>query len=374
MAEQGRAAVFTGVGEPMQIREYPVADPEPGHTLIKLSMSNICGSDLHLWRGDTPIGKRGGVEMILGHEMTGTVAKLGKGVTKDALDRPLKEGDRVVYTYYSSCGHCLACLRGDDNQCMTSLMTVYRPAGMEPHFFGGFAEYYYVSPKQKILKVPDELPDEMVAGVNCALCQVVFGLLQADLKFGETVVVQGAGGLGLYATAVAREMGAHKIIVIDGVAERLAMAKKMGADALIDINELPDGKARTQQVLALTDGWGADLVVEVVGFPEVMPEGVRMMGRGGRYLTLGNIMPRQYYKEDPSILVGGNRSIIGVSLYPPIILKRALDFLVRCKDRFPLADVPQKYPLEKINDAFSDADQFAKSKKGVARASIDLSA
>ena len=99
-----------------------------------------------------------------------------------------------------------------------------------------------------------------------------------------------------------------------------------------------------------------------------------MLGRGGRYLTLGNIIGRQYYKEDPSILVGLNLSILGVSLYPPIILKRALDFLVRAKDRYPLAELPTKYPLEQINQAFADADLIAKTGKGISRASIDFSA
>ncbi len=374
MALTGRAALFDKTGEPMQLKEFPVADPEPGQVLVKLSQTNICGSDLHMWRGETPPFGKGGMPVILGHEMTGRVYKLGQGVTKDALGKSLKEGDRIVYSYYSSCGHCQACLRGDENQCMTSLMTVVRPAAKAPHFWGGFADYYYVSPGQKILKVHDDLTDEMVAGVNCALSQVVHGLFVADLKFGETVVIQGAGGLGLYATAVAREMGASTVIVIDGVPERLEMAKKMGADAVIDLRELDNGKARTNKVLQLTEGWGADLVVEVVGRAEVMPEGVRMMGRGGRYLTLGNITPRASYQEDPSILVGGNRSIIGVSLYPPVILKKALDFLKRCKDKYPLGSMPVKYSLDKINEAFNDADQFAKTGKGMTRASIQLAA
>ena len=374
MATTGRAAVFDKVGEPMEIREYEVADPKPGHTLIKLSMSNICGSDLHMWRGETPPIGRGGIPVILGHEMTGTVAKLGEGVKKDALGKPLKEGDRVVYSYYSSCGHCLACLRGHENECQMSLMSVVRPVTQAPHFFGGFADYYYATPKQKILKVPDELPDEAVAGLNCALSQVIYGLLQADLRFGETVVIQGLGGLGQYATCVAREMGASKVIVIDGVDDRLELARKLGADEVIDIREIEDGKARVRKVMGLTEGWGADLVVEVVGRPEVMPEGVRMMGRGARYLTLGNITPKAFYKEDPSILVGGNRSIVGVSLYPAIILKKALDFLMRARDRYPLTSVPVKYSLEQINEAFADADQFGKGGKSISRASIDLAA
>ena len=372
MPETGRAAVFQKVGAPFALKEYPVTDPEPGHALVRLSQANICGSDLHIWRGETPLGRHGEVEIILGHEMTGKIAKLGAGLRADALGRPLKEGDRVVFTYYASCGSCLACMRGNKNHCATSLMTVMRPSSLAPHFFGGFADYYYINPGQAIIKVPDDITDDMCAGVNCALSQVIFGLLEADLRFGETVVIQGAGGLGLYATAVAREMGASAVIVIDGVAERLQLARQMGADHVIDMREVQDGRQRTAAVKKLTDGWGADLVVEVVGRADAMPEGVRMMGRGGRYLTLGNITPKATYKEDPSILVGGNRSIIGVSLYPPIILKRAIDFLARAKDRLPLAEVPQKYALENINDAFADSDQFASTGKGITRASIDL--
>ncbi|MDP6935158.1 MAG: zinc-binding dehydrogenase, partial [Myxococcota bacterium] len=92
---------------------------------------------------------------------------------------------------------------------------------------------------------------------------------------------------------------------------------------------------RVSQVQAWTDGWGADVVVEVVGIPEVVPEGIRMLARGGRYLELGNINPRQTYKADPSLLVGANRSIVGVSLYPPLTLKKAVDFLSRTRKRFP---------------------------------------
>lgn len=374
MSNTGRVAVFEKVGQPMQIREYSLGDPRPGQTLVRLTLTNICGSDLHVWRGETPIGRSGGIEFVLGHEMTGRVEKLGAGVEQDALGRPLKEGDRVVFNYSSGCGHCVACLRGDGHQCMQALMTVIRAASAPPHFVGGFGEYYYVSPRQTLLKVSEALSDEMVAGVNCALSQVIHGLSVANLRFGENVVIQGAGGLGLYATAVAREMGAHRVIVIDGVDERLALARRMGADEVIDIREESDPKARTAHVLSLTDGWGADLVVEVVGIPDVMPEGVRMLGRGARYLTLGNITPKLWYKEDPSILVGGNRSIVGVSLYPPIVLKRALDFLSRARERYPLGSVVEKYPLERINEAFADADLLARGGKGVTRAAIALGA
>src|SRR5207248_6347708 len=132
-----------------------------------------------------------------------------------------------------------------------------------PHFYGAFGDYYYVNPGAAIFKVPDELSDQAVAGINCALAQVVGGMQIAQLKLGEYVVIQGAGGLGVYATAVAKEMGAGRVIVIDSIPERLELARGFGADELIDIEELPDPDMRVKRVLELTDNWGADVVAEL---------------------------------------------------------------------------------------------------------------
>jgi threonine dehydrogenase-like Zn-dependent dehydrogenase len=177
------------------------------------------------------------------------------------------------------------------------------------------------------------------------------------MRFGDTVVVQGAGGLGLYACAVAKEMGAERIIAIDSVPERLEMARAFGADEVIDMNEMPDPRARVGAVMGKLDHWGADIVVEVAGVPQAVPEGIRMLARGGRYLELGNINPRQTYKADPSLLVGQNRSIIGVSLYPPDVLRRAMEFLRRTRDRYPFEKLlSHDFELANINEAFDFAN------------------
>jgi threonine dehydrogenase-like Zn-dependent dehydrogenase len=358
MAETGRAAVFTGVRQPFEIREYTVPEPKPADMVVRVTRTNICGTDLHLWRGDTDLSKVGiTYGIVLGHEMCGVVHKLGAKMRTDSLGQMLREGDRVVYTYYFPCGRCIACLRGCPHMCMTSMSCPVRPCDMAPHFTGGFADYYYVKRGQAVFKVPDSLESELVAGANCALSQVLFGLQQVHLAFGENVVVQGAGGLGLYATAIAKEMGANKVIVVDGIAARLEMAKRFGADEVIDISQIDDPRARVSQVQQLTEGWGADVVVEVVGKPEVCNEGIRMLARGGRYLVMGNINPKQTYKADPSLLVGFNRSIVGVSLYPPLALKQAVDFLVRTRDKYPYdALLSHAYPLENIDQAFSESD------------------
>ena len=202
------------------------------------------------------------------------------------------------------------------------------------------------------------MSDTTVAGVNCALSQVVGGMQLARVALGESVVIQGAGGLGVYATAVAKELGAGRVIVIDSIPARLELARAFGADEVIDIEQLPDTDMRVKRVLELTDGWGADVVAELVGHPRVCNEGLRMLGRTGRYLEIGNINPGLTYELDPSALVFGNRSILGMVYYEAEHLQQALDLLRRTRDRYPWQRViSHTFPLERINEAFVEADQ-----------------
>ena len=240
--------------------------------------------------------------------------------------------------------------------CLMAMATLVRPCEEAPHFVGGFADYYYVKGRQSVFKLPDAVTDQMAAGANCALSQVIHGLQVAKAGLGEYVAVQGAGGLGIYACAVAKEMGADRVIVIDSIPARLELARQFGADEVIDMREFDDPRARVARVHELTDGHGADVVVEVAGVPEAVPEGIRMLGRGGRYLEMGNISPRRTYKADPSLLVGFNRSILGVSLYPPMVLKQAVDFIERTRDRYPFEKMAShRFTLDRIDEAFAEA-------------------
>jgi threonine dehydrogenase-like Zn-dependent dehydrogenase len=356
MAESGKAAVFFDTGKPFEMRDYPVPDPEPDAIVVRVTSAGICGSDLHVWRGDIRIAMMGPGPRILGHEMTGRVHKLGANVQADSQGQPLKEGDRIVYPYFFPCQRCYQCIRGEFAACQVK----YPPPPVSdnaPHFTGAYAEYFYMKSSSFVFKVPDELPDDMITPVNCALSEVIYGLQQAGLRMGDTLVIQGAGGLGVNATAVARDMGAGTIIVIDGVPERLQLAKDCGADEVIDINEAAAPMDRTAKVMALTGGRGADIVMEVVGVPAVIPEGINMVRSGGTYLEVGNISLGQTVAIDPSQLVWGNKNVVAVNMYDPWILPVALDFLRRNKDRFPLTKVvSHKFSLDKIDEAFQQAE------------------
>jgi D-arabinose 1-dehydrogenase-like Zn-dependent alcohol dehydrogenase len=354
MADIGKLACWMGYGKPFEIREYPVPDPEPGAAVIKVAIANVCGSDMHYWKGEQDYAKMGRpLPLNTGHEHMGTVHKLGAGVATDSAGEPLREGDRVIYRYFNPCMHCKACLQRNYMSCPTRQANFLVSCEEWPHFQGGYGQYFYLRPNHAIFKLPDEITDEMAAGVNCAFTQVYAGLEIAEMKGGDTVVIQGAGGLGVYACAVAREMGAAKIIIIDGVDERLELASEFGADEFVDLREYSNPAARIERVKQLADNWGGNIVMELVGNPNVVDEGLRMTAPEGTYLEIGNINVGWEAKFDPSWIVFGNRRIQGVAHYEADHLKRALDLMIRTRNKYPYHKIlSHKFPLDQINEAF----------------------
>jgi threonine dehydrogenase-like Zn-dependent dehydrogenase len=357
MATVNRAALFFEPGKPFEIRELPVPEARPGGLTLRVTRANICGSELHIWRGDgrfaqvaTPQGR------ILGHEATGVVHALGAGVTTDWNGQRIHEGDRIAYQYFRPCGQCRSCMRGVSEACRQSF-SIQRGALDEwPYTRGSFADYLYLHAGQAIFKVPDNVTDTMIVSANCALAQVVVGLERVEVGLGDRVVIQGCGGLGVYACAIAKERGASMVIAIDGIDERLELAKRMGADHLIDFRSTPEPRQRIEAVKDLTQGWGADVVVEVVGFAKVIDEGLRMLGWGGRYLEMGTFYTGTSFECDPGRLVGQNQRIEAVASYDAVSLQRGIDFLSRNAGRLPLDEVVVDYSLENIERAFADQD------------------
>ncbi len=354
---KGRAVLFMGARKPFEITEYDVPDPEPGDIVLKITQAGVCGSDLHSWRGDgnpAPVAPGG---RTTGHEGTGVVYKLGKGVTTDNLGKTIKEGDRIVYSSIRPCMHCHQCLNGRHNWC-PQLFGSRTTAGQFPFFTGTYADYYYIRPNQPVFKVPDELPDSVLGFVNCAMGTVTEGLMQARCKEGDYVVVQGAGGLGLNAIAAAKDMGAHRVIVLDRLENRLDLAREFGADYTINIEqEWTTPEMRIQRVKELTDGRGADVVMELVGRSALMQEGIEYLGPGGTFVEIGNIVPGTPIPIDPASILFGAKRIIGSIMFKPSLLPMMLETLVKKQGKLPYDKiVSHTFPLDKINDAFEQAE------------------
>lgn len=354
MGETGRLVVLTKYGKPFEIREYELPEPEPGAIVMKITQAGICGSDLHTWRGDQvnmPVPASG---RVMGHEGSGVVYKLGDGVTTDSLGTPIKEGDRLLHVHVFPCYHCHMCLRGDTNWCVNRRYPF--SAGQFPYFTGTYSDFMYLPPGHPCFRVPDSLPDDILAPVNCALGTVTQGLLNAGAHAGQYVVIQGAGGLGLNATAMAKEIGADRVIVLDRMESRLRLAEEFGADHTINIEEYNTPQTRAQRVRELTNGRGADIVMELVGSAELLAEGIDMLGNGGTFVEIGDVVRGRQVSIDPSKLLSGKR-IIGSSMYRPSTLATALEYLVRSVDKIPFHKiVSHRFALEDVNEAFPQAE------------------
>jgi threonine dehydrogenase-like Zn-dependent dehydrogenase len=356
----GRVANMLEPGR-LRLETYPLPEPGPGAVVAEVARANVCGSELHIWRGHHPTKRRG----VLGHEMVLRIAALGDGVTADFAGEPVAPGDRVVAAYFLTCRRCGPCRRGQFHLCENAYRYWSLDPEVAPHFHGSFATHYYLHPDQYFYKVPDDLPDELVAGANCALSQVYFGLDEAGLSAGETLVVQGAGGLGLYAVAVAKERGA-RVVVLDQAERRLAEARAFGADAVVDLRAAPTAADRAEAVRAVTGGEGADVGLEVAGVPEAFAEGIQLVRPGGRYVEIGNISPGLTVPFDPGLLTRRSIRIIPVVRYQPWYLKKALDFLQRTRERYPYATLlDATFPLDRVEEALDRS-----ARREIVRASI----
>ena len=353
---KGRVAVMKEYGKPFELQEYEVPDPEPGAMVLRMTQSGICGSDLHNWRADLvkpPIPPQG---LSIGHEGAGVVYRMGEGVTADTLGAPIQEGDRVIHSGIVPCNGCRLCFSGRANLCTNRSGFMFK-IGDFPYFRGTFADYYYVRPGQPIFKVPDQLPDDVLGSVNCGLGTATGGVVTAGTGQGDYVVIFGAGGIGLTATAMSKDKGADRVIVLDKVDARLRLAEEFGADFTVNVEEYNTPETRIKRVWELTDGRGADVAMEFVGLPTILPEGVAMLTNGGTFVEVGLSFSGGTVPFDPSTIVRSGKRILGSVMYQPLLLTTILDFLVRNQDRRPFSKMmARKFKLADINEAFAVCD------------------
>jgi propanol-preferring alcohol dehydrogenase len=264
--ETMRAVRYLEPRQDFQLRAVAIPQPGAGQVRVRVAACGMCRTELHLRDGLLDLGAR---DFTVGHEIAGTIESVGKGVD------PQRVGDRVLVYYYEGCGDCRYCRSGDEQLCP-------RPKA-QPGFStdGGYADYLVVR-AQNCVNVPDSVALTHIAPMGCAGSTAVHAGKMARIVPGEYVVIHGTGGVGLALLQYAKAAGA-KVIAVDIGAEKVKLARKLGADAAIDAGEESDVPAR---VAAIT-GEGADVVFELVGTTLTMQRAAAMLRRRGRLVMVG---------------------------------------------------------------------------------------
>jgi threonine dehydrogenase-like Zn-dependent dehydrogenase len=358
----------------ISVKEFPMPEVKTGSALVKMIASGICGTDKHMFRGETvhPGGQDSTFPLIPGHENLGTIESLGRKEDGwlDANGARIKEGDRVVPACDVNCGECYNCRNYYGWPWCEKVFGYGTTISCSdpPHLFGGWAEYLYSLPRVYLFKVPENLPDNVavlaepmaVAYSSFSRAMNPYWLVKEGTGPGDTVVVQGSGPLGLSHAIMAKMLGAGRVIVIGAPKERLDLARKFGADSIIDIEKFKTPKARIDQVLGLTEGRGAELVIECVGFPSALNEGLDMVKLGGTYLTVGNYIDMGNASINPQRqILSRNLRLIGVNGMAYQAYARALSLMGLHWKKYSIDKfVTHSFTIDEAEAALKKADSM----------------
>lgn len=349
MTRIGRAAILDKEKGTFTVGEAEVPEPGPGEILVRQSMCGVCGTDVHVYHGHM---RRKAFPLVLGHEIVGVIEKMGSDVDSDAMNKPVKEGDLIAIIPGQQCGTCYFCtVVREPGLCPNVLAYGFGPySDIKPHFQGGYAEYILLNiPRTKFLKVQSTpeiavLLEPFTVGLHFAE--------KAQMKLGSTAVIQGAGAIGLFSLAAAREAGAHRTIVIGAPASRLELAEAFGADVVINIESVADVDERIKLVKSETPGgYGADVVFECTGVPAAIPEGVEMLRRGGTYVEGGHFTDAGDVTMNPfNHFVFRHITLVGVWASTISHFVRGLPILE--SGRYPFEEmVSHTLPLTRVGEA-----------------------
>lgn len=335
-----RANVFRGVNK-FGVEEVQRPRAGTGEAVIRVTLTTICGTDLHIVRGEYPV-KPG---LIIGHEPVGVIEELGAGVTG------YKIGDRVLVGAITPCGQCLACLSGHLSQCGAG--EGYEAIGgwrLGNTIHGAQAEFVRVPFAQaNLAKIPDEVRDEQVVLLSDIASTGFSGAESAGVRIGDAVVVFAQGPIGLCSTIGAKLMGASLVIGVDGDETRLKVSRKMGADVVIDYRQ----QDVVAEVKRLTGG-GADVAIEALGTQGTFENALRSLRPGGTLSSLGVYSGKLQLPYDAFAAGLGDHRIV-TTLCPggkermrrliELVKNQRIDLTPLLTHSFSLADIPKAYEL-----------------------------
>ncbi len=325
-----KAAVFYKANEPLKVEEVEVPKIYFHEILVKVTACGVCNTDLHYIDHGVPTFKQ--PPMILGHEASGIVQDVGAQV------KNFKAGDRVLIPPVFSCGHCYNCRIGRENICLNMIM-------LGNNIDGAYAEFVKV-PAKDCQHLPEELPLEESCIIADAISTPYHAVTnRGQVRPGDSVVVLGCGGVGINVVQVAVAAGAS-VIAMDIVDSKLEMAKRLGAEHLINSSKKQD-KAILKEVREMTDG-GADVAIECIGNPKTIEMGPTLLRPGGRYIQVG--FSPQAAPLNAGRLMFREIAIMGSLGCRPVDYPRIIE-MVRTKKIQLQPVVTHRFRLEDINKA-----------------------
>ncbi len=328
LTETMRAATFRGPGQALAIEKLPVPTPGPGEVLVRVAACGLCHTDLHYVDHGVPTAKP--PPLVLGHEISGTVAALGR----DAVG--WREGDRVLVPAVVACGRCAACRTGRENVCADMRM-------FGNHVDGGFAEFV-AAPARDLARVPPEI-DLVAASVIADAVTTPYHAVthRAAVRPGEWTVVVGCGGVGIHAVQIAAAAGGL-VVALDVSDAKLDVARTLGAVETVNPASVPDAAREVRRIT----GGGADVALEVVGTPATQNLALATLRRGGRLCVVG-------YSERPTEVPLGKvmfheLAIVGSLGCRPADYPRAIELVRRGRVRLE-PTITRRVPLARIGEA-----------------------
>ena len=361
-----RVATFAGPGADPVIREVPRPKIGPKAALIQIGACGVCGTDLHILKGHWP--KPLPWPFTLGHELGGVIVEKGAELTQDFMGKPLDVGSRIMIPPLMPCGSCYYCVHYPEtaNKCLTPVYYGrYLGFDRPPHLWGGWAEYVYVDlealPGTKIYKLPDDMPLRLGAlSEPLTSCIRAFNraMRAGGFKWGDTVVIQGSGPIGILAVAAAQEMGAGRVICVGAPeAPRLALARRFGAAETVCLDVFRTPEERIRRVRDIVGGFGADLVMDCSGHPSAGPEGIEFLRDGGTYVEMGQFTDAGSIDTNWHRICTKDLNVLGSWGFTANDLPLGVDMLYRARDKYPWYDMQTLYPFSEdgIRRAVADA-------------------
>jgi threonine dehydrogenase-like Zn-dependent dehydrogenase len=362
-----RAAVVSGPGS-ISLEQFPDPRLAPGEALIRMELSGICGTDKHIFQGEgtlyagTMMETEVGFPVIPGHENVGVIEEIGPDAERglEFYGRRLRPGDRVVMCPDVVCGRCWYCRHGRMLWCENAVCYgVTLGCEEAPHLFGGWAEHMVLRSDAFVYKVPDGLPPELAVLVEPLVVTTILDEARGHsyvggegFRGGDTVVVQGAGPLGLMFVLRARMMGAGDVVVIDSSRYRLDLATRLGATHVLSLEDTTAAE-RVERVRELTGGRGGDVVIDCAGVPSALAEGLEMARKGGTYLETGAYVETGTTEISPHRhLCSKSIRLIGSTNHPYTGYGPALKLLELHGERAGFRDlVSHRVPLQRVDEA-----------------------